>query len=110
LGVVVPAIVWIVPAQPSTAEEPATVELAIVKSASVEFAECGAEATTMDAAKPAAMEPAAPVKTSAPMEPTTSAMRLRVSQIWLAERGKAQQGGCGSAQSPSDPGSAFILA
>jgi hypothetical protein len=80
------------------------VKPAIVKFAAVVFAECGAEAAAREAAKSASMEPAttvetaasATMKSAATVGASASAMRLGIGEIWLAERDKAQQGGCGS--------------
>jgi len=70
----------------STAMEPAT--------AAVEPATAAMEPAT------AAMEPAtAPVET-----PASAPAMLSVGEIWLAERGSAQQSSCDSCQSPSYPG------
>ena len=55
--------------------------------------------------KPAPVESAAPVKPAAPAVETAApaAMRPGVGEIWLAERGSAQQSSC-DCQRPSDPG------
>jgi hypothetical protein len=72
----------------------------------------GVEAAAMEAAKRAAVEPTTAVEASASatMEPaavgaSTSAMRVSVGEIWLAERGKTQQGGCSGTQGFSNSGS-----
>jgi hypothetical protein len=74
------------------------VEPAIVKSV-----KSAVEPAAMKAAKSAPVKPAA-VETSAPaVEASSPAMHLSVGEIWLAERGSAQQSSCGC-QSPSYPG------
>jgi hypothetical protein len=48
-----------------------------------------------------------PVKPATAMETSAPAMRRSVGEIWLAERGNAQQSG---SQSPSYPGAGFMFA
>ena len=95
----------------------ARVEPAIVKSIPVEAGKSVVESAAVEAAKsvmepatvePATVEPAtvetatvetSTVETSAP----TPAMRPGVGEIWLAERGSAQESSCGC-QNPCHPG------
>jgi hypothetical protein len=64
-----------------------------------------------EAAVPSTVEPATvksiPVKPATAMETSAPAMRRSVGEIWLAERGNAQQSG---SQSPSYPGPGFMFA
>jgi hypothetical protein len=78
-----------IPVKP--AKSPA-VETASVETATVETA-------AMKAAKSAAVEAPA----TAAVEASATAMRPSVGEIWLAERGSAQQSSC-DCQSPSYPG------
>jgi hypothetical protein len=89
--IIVPSIsVWISQPEKYAAAEPS--KSAAMEPAAVEPPKSGVESAAME---PAAMEPAAmePAK-SATMEPATAAVRPGVSEIWLAERGSAQQSSC----------------
>jgi hypothetical protein len=58
----------------------------------------------VESAKSTAVNPATVKSTkSAAVKPTASAMRSGVGEIWLAQRGSAQQSSC-DCQSPSYPG------
>ena len=74
-----------------------------MKSAKSAVEPAAMKAAKSAAVKPAAMEPATAVEASSP------AMHLSVGEIWLAERGGAQQSRC-DRQSPCypGPGSRFV--
>ena len=76
-----------------------------MEPAATETPKSGVESAAMKPAKSAAVKSAAPVKPAAPAVETAApaAMRPGVGEIWLAERGSAQQSSC-DCQRPSDPG------
>jgi hypothetical protein len=103
LAIIVVSIVRIIApgiSERSAEEEPVTVKSIPVKPAKSPAVETATvETAAMKAAKSAAVEAPA----TAAVEASATAMRPSVGEIWLAERGSAQQSSCGC-QSPSYPG------
>jgi hypothetical protein len=74
----------------------------------VQTREVTVKSTEPAAVEPAAVEPA-PMKPAAAVETPAAAMRPSVGEIWLTERGRAQQSS-GDGQSPSVAGPGLMFA
>jgi hypothetical protein len=118
---VIPSIGILIETEPKAAAEalvPLAEPIVQTRKATVKSTKPSAmEATksaAVEATHSAAMEPAtaAMEPATAAVEPATAAVEtpasapamLSVGEIWLAERGSAQQSSCDSCQSPSYPG------
>jgi hypothetical protein len=73
-------------------------------SAAVEATHSAAVEATHSAAVEATHSAAVEPATAAVEPPASAPAMLSVGEIWLAERGSAQQSSCDSCQSPSYPG------